>query len=265
MALQRKHLLSAALLLAVVAACSTAPTGRRQFIVVGDGDMAKMGAAAFDEIKGKGKLANDPAAARYVGCVADALIAQLPEASRRQPWEVVLIAEDSANAFALPGGKVGVHTGLLKLATTQDELAAVIGHELAHVVSRHAAERVSQQFATEAALQVADSASGGEHQQLLGLLGAGAQAGVLLPFSRKHESEADELGQRYMAEAGFDPAAAVALWQAMAKANGGQRVPAWLSTHPDPAQRIAKLAKRAPALAPVYQQARAAGRIPKCR
>lgn len=265
MALQRKHLLSAAVLLAVVAACSTAPTGRRQFIVVSDGDMSRMGAAAFDEIKGKGKLANDPAASRYVSCVADALIAQLPESSRRQPWEVVLIAEDSANAFALPGGKVGVHTGLLKVATTQDQLAAVIGHELGHVVARHAAERVSQQFATEAALQVANSATGGERQQLLGLLGVGVQAGVLLPFSRKHESEADELGQRYMAQAGFDPAAAVTLWQAMAQANSGQRVPAWLSTHPDPAQRIARLSKLVPTLAPVYQQARAAGRLPKCK
>lgn len=260
----RRWLLSLPLL-ALIAACSTAPTGRRQFIVVSDGDMSKMGAAAFDDIKGKGKLANDPAASRYVNCVANALIAQLPDAARKQPWEVVLIADDSANAFALPGNKVGVHTGLLKVATTQDELAAVIGHELGHVVSRHAAERVSQQFATEAALSLANSATGGERQQLLGLLGVGVQAGVLLPFSRKHEGEADVLGQRYMAEAGFDPAAAVTLWQNMLKASGNNRPPSWLSTHPDPEDRIRRLTKRAPGLLPAYEQARAAGRQPKCK
>ena len=158
-----------------------------------------------------------------------------------------------------------MHTGLLKVAKDQDQLAAVVGHELGHVISRHAAERVSQQFAAETALQVANSATGGQRQQLLGLLGLGAQAGVILPFSRKHESEADVLGQRYMAQAGFDPNAAAALWQNMVAQGNGSRVPAWISTHPDPQQRIASLQAAAPALMPTYQQARAAGRKPACR
>ncbi len=262
----RKHLptVLAGLVLAALAACATAPTGRKQFILVGDADMARLGATAFDQVKASGKVSTDAGQLRTVRCVADALVAQLPPPWRQQPWEVVVLADDSANAFALPGGKVGVHAGLLKLAANQDQLAAVIGHELAHVVSRHASERVSQQYAAETALQVLDGATGGERRTLLGLLGVGAQAGVLLPFSRQHESEADVLGQRYMAAAGFDPRAAAALWRAMS-AQGGARPPAWLSTHPDPSRRIASLEAAAPGLMPTYEQARAAGRRPACR
>lgn len=262
----RKHFptVLAGLALAVLAACATAPTGRSQLILVGDADMARMGAAAFDQVKASGKLSADAAQLRYVRCVADAVIAQLPAAWRQPPWEVVVLADDSANAFALPGGKVGVHAGLLGVARDADQLAAVIGHELAHVVSRHASERVSQQFAAEAALKAVNSATGGQRQQLMGLLGLGAQAGVLLPFSRQHESEADVLGQRYMAAAGFDPRAAATLWRNMA-ARGGDRPPAFLSTHPAPARRIAALEAAAPGLMPLYDQARAAGRRPACR
>ena len=261
--LPRKLLLGLGLV--VLAACATSPAGRSQFILVSESDMDRMGATAFMQIKGSGKLANDPARIRYVNCVTQALVAQLPEPSRRLGWEVALIADDTPNAFALPGGKLGVNTGLLKVATTQDQLAAVIGHELGHVVSRHAAERVSQQFATQTAMQVINSATGGERQQLLGLLGAGVQAGVVLPFSRLHESEADVLGQRYMASAGFDPSAAATLWENMIRYGGGARVPAFLSTHPDPQQRIRALAAAAPGLMPVYEQARSAGRRPNCR
>ncbi|HLS83641.1 MAG TPA: M48 family metallopeptidase [Arenimonas sp.] len=248
-----------------LAACATAPTGRTQLILVSDADMNRMGVTAFDQIKSQGKVSGNKGQQRYVSCVANALIAQLPSPWRQQPWEVVVIQDDTANAFALPGGKVGVHTGLLKVAANQDQLASVIGHELGHVVSRHAAERVSQQFATETALQVLDAGTGGEKRALLGLLGVGAQAGVLLPFSRKHESEADILGQRYMAAAGFNPEAAPALWRNMVAHSGGQRAPAWLSTHPDPQQRIRELEAAAPSLKPVYDQARAAGRRPACK
>lgn len=261
----RPSKLLAGLALAVLAACTTTPAGRQQLILVSDADMDRMGSTAFAQIKTSGKLANDPARSRYVNCVARALIAQLPEPARSQPWEIALIADDNANAFALPGGKVGVNIGLLTVATNQDQLAAVIGHELGHVVSRHAAERVSQQFATQAALQAVNSATGGQRQQLLGLLGVGAQAGIALPFSRRHEVEADVLGQRYMANAGFDPKAAATLWQNMMARGGGARPPAWLSTHPDPQQRIQAMAAAAPGLMPVYEQARAAGRRPACR
>src|SRR5690606_4524689 len=153
----------------------------------------------FNEMKAKQQTLSGGQQSAYVQCVVQALVAQLPPDWRSLPWETAVFVDDSPNAFALPGGKVGVHTGLFKVATNQDELAAVIGHEMGHMVSRHAAERVSQRYATEAAMQALNSATGGERQQLLGLLGVGAQAGVLLPFSRQHEVEADVLGQRYMA------------------------------------------------------------------
>ncbi|GAB2659595.1 M48 family metallopeptidase [Arenimonas aestuarii] len=250
---------------ALATACTTTPTGRSQLMLVDEAAMDRMGASAFDQIKSSGRLANDPAANRYVRCVADALVQVLPARERQQRWEIVVIQDDSPNAFALPGGKVGVHTGLFKVATTQDQLAAVIGHEMGHMVSRHAAERVSQRFAADAAMQALNSATGGERQQLLGLLGVGAQAGVLLPFSRQHEVEADVLGQRYMAQAGFNPQGAPAVWENMIRATSGNRPPAWLSTHPDPASRVQSLRASAPGLMATYQQARAAGRAPNCR
>lgn len=253
------------MLAGLLAACATAPTGRSQLILVADADMDRMGASAFDQIKSGGKLANDPARLRQARCITDALVAVLPPAHRGKAWEVVLIQDDSPNAFALPGGKIGIHTGLFKVASDQDQLAAVVGHEMGHVVSRHAAERVSQRFAADAALQVLNTATGGERQQLLGLLGVGAQAGVLLPFSRQHESEADLLGQRYMAQAGFDPAGAAVVWENMVRATGGSRAPTFLSTHPDPQARIQSLRAAAPGLKATQEQARAAGRRPNCR
>jgi predicted Zn-dependent protease len=261
----RSSFATAAVFAVLATGCATTPMGRSQLILVDDSAMDRMGASAFDQIKSSGRLANDPAASRYVRCVADALVRVLPTHERQQAWEVVVIQDDSPNAFALPGGKVGVHTGLFKVATNQDQLAAVIGHEMGHMVSRHAAERVSQKFAAEAALQVLNTATGGERQQLLGLLGVGAQAGVLMPFSRQHEVEADVLGQRYMALAGFNPEGAASVWENMMRATSGNRPPAWLSTHPDPAQRARSLRASAPGLMQTYQQARAAGRAPNCR
>lgn len=261
----RSSLALAAVIAVLGAACATTPTGRSQLILVEDSAMDRMGASAFDQIKAGGRLANDPAANRYVRCVADALVRVLPTHERQQAWEVVVIQDDSPNAFALPGGKVGVHTGLFKVATSQDQLAAVIGHEMGHMASRHAAERVSQRYAADAALQALNAATGGERQQLLGLLGVGAQAGILLPFSRQHEVEADVLGQRYMALAGFNPEGAPAVWENMIRATSGNRPPAWLSTHPDPAQRVQSLRASAPGLMATYQQARASGRAPNCR
>ncbi len=253
---------------ALLAACATAPTGRTQLMIVSDSEMSRMGAAAFDQIKSQGKVANDPRRERYVRCIADALIAELPSPWREQTWEVALMADDSANAFALPGGKVGVNTGLLKVATTPDQVAAVVGHELGHVVAKHGAERMSQQLAAQgamAAAAVAGAASGNDNAQALALLGIGATVGVLLPYSRLHESEADELGQRYMAAAGFDPRAAATLWENMQADAGGSRPPALLSTHPDPARRAERLAARAPSLLPIYEAARTDGRAPQCR
>lgn len=258
------------LMLALLAGCATSPTGRSQFIAVSDAQMDQLGATAFEQMKQANRLSRDAGKLATANCVVDALKVALPSQAQRMAWEVRVFEDGNPNAFALPGGKIGINTGMWTVARTQDELAAVLAHELAHVLSRHAAERVSQQMAAGVALEAAQAYSGSrsspEHNRLLmGALGLGAQLGVMLPFSRVHETEADLLGQQLMAEAGFDPAAAVRLWQGMIAAGGGGRVPQLLSTHPGPQNRIAALQARVEALQPVMLQARANGRRPACR
>jgi predicted Zn-dependent protease len=218
-------------------------------------------------MRSEGKFANAPAKRAYATCVADALIRVLPASYARQKWDVQIIDDDSANAFALPGGRIGVNLGMFKVAKTPAELAAVLGHELAHVVANHPAERVSNDLAAQLGVAAASSygaSKGVDPGQLQSVLGMGTQVAYLLPFSRTQESEADVLGQRYMARAGFDPEAAVTLWQNMQKASSGGGGPAFLSTHPSPGDRIGKLAANAPALESIYRAARASGHTPHC-
>lgn len=253
---------------AVLAACATNPSGRKALILIDDRTMNQMGATAFTELKRSGRPSSNATISRYVECVSRKLIAELPDPWRRLEWEVVVFDDDSPNAFALPGGKVGVHTGLLPVARSEDQLAAVIGHELAHVWSQHGAERVSQQFAAQAALSAVEaygSSRGGNSAQAMALIGLGAQVGVLLPFSRLHESEADQRGQDLMAKAGYDPAAAAALWANM-QAASGRSTPQFLSTHPDPARRQQRLAERAQSanVQQLVNRARSAGKGPGC-
>ncbi len=226
----------------VVGACQTSPTGRKQLVLLPEGQMDTMGAQAFSEMKSKQQVERDPATNAYVKCVADAITRAMGE---NRQWEVVVFKEDSANAFALPGGKIGVHTGLLKVAQTPDQLAAVIGHEVGHVIAQHGNERVSQSLATQGGLVAASVAlkdrTGKSYDLVMAGLGLGAQFGVLLPFSRTQESEADIIGLDLMAKAGYDPHQSVELWKNMAKAAGGAAPPEFLSTHPAPESRIANL------------------------
>ncbi|MDR2673749.1 MAG: M48 family metallopeptidase [Opitutaceae bacterium] len=179
-------------------------------------------------------------------------------------WEFVVFDSEQVNAFALPGGKVGVYTGLLKLAASDDELACVMGHEIAHVTSRHGAERVSQSQLVSIGGQLGQAymnykGVGAEKQnQLMSLYGLGAQVGALLPYSRLHETEADTIGLRFAAAAGYDPRAAAVFWKKMAAKNSGGSTPSWLSTHPSDQSRIANLEKLAPQYLPLYENARKA-------
>ena len=265
-----KPILAALATAVLLGGCATAPSGRSQLLLVSDSQMTQLGAASFEQMKASDKLSRDARKSAYVDCIVAARAAELSEPWRSQAWEAQVFAIDSANAFALPGGKVGVNTGLFDVAKNQDQLAAVIGHEIGHVVSRHANERVSHSTLAEAgsglvAAYVGRNSSPEQVKQYVALLGAGTQVGVLLPYSRLHESEADTLGQELMAKAGFDPAGAAALWQNMiAAAGSGASPPRLLSTHPDPAARASALAARAPQLAPVAQAARAAGKRPAC-
>ncbi|WP_154222556.1 M48 family metallopeptidase [Marinicella rhabdoformis] len=247
-------------------ACATSPTGRQQLILVGDSQMTQMGITSFQEMKTSQTISRDREVNQYVQCVTNAILDVMPQGG--QDWEVVVFEAPSANAFALPGGKIGVHTGLLAVAETPAQLATVIGHEIGHVLSRHGAERVSHQLATQTGLQLADvmasqKIEGSTERQMLMLgLGLGAQLGVLLPYSREHESEADVIGLDLMAQAGFNPQESVSLWQNMDKASGSQRQPQFMSTHPNPQKRIQRLQRRMPKALPLYQNS---GRKPNCQ
>ena len=262
--------LAAVALSLMLSACATTPDGRSQVMIVSDTQVNQMGVAAFEQMKANDKTSTVPARSAYAQCIVDALVRQLPDLWRQLPWEAQAFAIAEPNAFALPGGKVGLNTGLLRVADTQDKLAAVLGHEIGHVVYKHAGERISQQQLTQTGVALAGAYAGRNSSPeqvnvLVAALGAGAQVGVLLPFSRKHETEADVYGQRLMAQAGFDPQAAVELWQAMQTATGSAgRPPRFLSTHPDPQGRIEALSNSAPGLRVVYEEAVRAGRRVEC-
>ena len=241
----------------IFAACATSPLGRKQFIIVPDQQMETMGAQAFDEMKGKERIDSDPAVREFIQCVMKRLTPVSEKKMSVSSWDVVVFLNDTANAFALPGGRVGVFTGLLKVAKNDAQLAAVLGHEIGHVIARHGAERVSQQAGTQMGLAALGAIT---HQNphrdtLMGLLGLGAQYGILLPFNRTQESEADYIGLDLMAEAGFDPEQSVELWRNMIVASGGKAPPQWLSTHPASENRIIALQRRMPQALKLYREA----------
>lgn len=266
-----KHWILSLAIAASVAGCATttSSTGRTQYVgAVSEQQLNQLGLQAFAEAKAKGPLSSDPRANAYVRCVVSALVRELPAEQRSASWEAAVFAVKEPNAFALPGGKIGVNTGIMSVARNQDQLAAVLAHEIGHVVDNHHNERITRQMGAGTALQGVAALAGSRYGQgaadTVGQLGGlGLQATFLLPGTRAQETEADVVGQRLMAQAGFNPAQAVDLWQNMIAA-GGARPPEWLSTHPNPQARIQELRARAAALLPTYQQARASGRTPSC-
>lgn len=245
------------LVLGLIVACATSPTGRRQLRLVSEAELSQMGAVAFQQMKTKKPPTRDAKVSGYVNCVADAITAHM---GGSRNWEVQVFDDKAVNAFALPGGKIGVFTGLLKVAKTQDQLASVIGHEVAHVLAGHSASRVSNEMAAQLGVSVLSAASGVDPN----MIGMGANLLLLLPFSRGDETEADILGQEAMARAGFDPRAAIELWRNMAQASQGAP-PEFISTHPAHDTRIENLQNRLAKTMPLYEQARAQGRRPQCR
>lgn len=263
-----KKLVLAIAVAATLAGCKTSPTGRTQLALYSEQQMDQMGVASFEQMKQEQKVDTDAKTNRYVKCIANALIAQLPANYANQQWEVVVFEDDSANAFALPGGKIGVHTGILKVAENQDQLAAVMGHEVGHVIAEHANERVSQnsvlQFGLQAGAAVLEMNNIEYRNAIMQGLGLGAQYGVALPFSRSHESEADVIGLDLMAKAGFNPEGSVALWQNMAKMSE-QRPPEFMSTHPAPENRIRQLQANMTTAQATANKARTGGFAPSCK
>lgn len=252
--------LFAVTLLLLLVACATSPTGRSQLKLFSGEKIAQMGVQSYQQMKEQEPIDHSTTDNRYVKCVANAITRVTGG-----DWEVTVFKDDQVNAFALPGGKIGVYSGLLDVAKTDDQLATVIGHEVGHVLADHGNERVSQQAATQGGLQVVSAFLGGSggagSQAIMSALGLGAQVGILLPFSRTQESEADTIGLELMARAGFDPRQSVQLWQNMAAA-GGEKPAEFMSTHPSNESRINNLQSHMSQAMQLYQQA---PNKPNCR
>lgn len=247
-------------------ACSTSPLGRKQLTALPDSQMNEMGVQSFDQLKKETPIEKDPAINAYVRCVALPITRAALDGTGVADWEIVVFKDANANAFALPGGKIGVHTGLLPVAKTSAQLATVLGHEVGHVIARHSNERVSealglQLLSTAAAITFKDKAY---QPAILAGLGIGAQYGIVLPHSRGQESEADLIGLDLMATAGFDPRESVDLWKNMMVASGGKSPPQFLSTHPSSESRIQNLQERIPQNLLKYEAVEKAGHAPVC-
>jgi predicted Zn-dependent protease len=220
--------------LLILAACTAAPfTKRSQLILVSADEETQLGAQAYKEVLTKSRIDRSDTVVKPIEAVGR----RLEQAADRPDyaWQFTVIDDPKqVNAFALPGGKVAVYTGLLPVAQTTSGLAVVLGHEIGHVVARHGAERISQGLVAQVGGSLLSAVVGGgpTANMILGAYGLGAQVGVLLPFSRTQESEADHIGLILMAKAGYDPRAAVAFWQRMEKQGGGGKTPEFLSTHP---------------------------------
>lgn len=222
--------------------------------------LQEQAAAQFTEMKRSGRVSDDPkynAQVRRVGAqLANALGSDLPQAN----WEYVVFKDDSVNAFAMPGGKIGVHTGLLDLVSSDDELAAVLGHEIAHVTLEHANQRMSAEVLRAVGMFGVAYGTRNEDEETQNLLmtayGLGTQVGIMLPYSRSHELQSDELGLKYAARAGYNPEAALQFWSKMEQASGGGAPPEFLSTHPGYNNRLERLRDAMPEAMEIYQKAR---------
>ena len=219
-------------------------TGRTQLIDMSREQEAALGLQSYQEILAQSQVLTDHEVVDEIRDIASRLVdsARKLDLDPGFEWEVNVIRSDQANAFALPGGKLAVYTGMIPVAENEDALAAVMGHELAHAIARHGAERMAHQklvqFGLMAGSFVLGDMSVQTRRMVVGAMGAGAQYGVLMPFSRKHESEADYLGLILLAHACYDPREAPALWERMGASAGGKAPPEMMSTHPAPETRI---------------------------
>jgi len=254
--LRSRRLVPAAVLL--LAACETVPyTGRSQLNLLPEGSELQMGRQAYAEVLRQSAINRDPVANGQLEGVGRRIAAATGRTDFQ--WRFTLIESQEANAFCLPGGQVAVYTGILPITQDEAGLAVVLGHEISHAIAHHGAERLSQSLliqtglaATQIALANRDPAT---MRQVTSLLGAGAAVGVMLPWSRAQESEADHLGLIFMAKAGYDPHAAVAFWQRMTRAAKGRRPPEFLSDHPSDETRVRQIEAWIPEAMGYYQPA----------
>jgi predicted Zn-dependent protease len=220
-----------------------------------------LGLQSYQQVLSQSKTVESGADYDLVKRVADRLAAATGPAAKGFDWRVSLVDSTEVNAFCLPGGKIVVYTGILPTAQNEAGLATVMGHEMAHATLRHGSERLLQQKATETLLTGVQYSLGDmsyeQQRAVMGALGTGAQYGLLLPFSRRHESEADKIGLTYMARAGYDPREAISFWERMSKATSGSGKPLeFMSTHPSDATRIEQLRQLLPQALEEYQRTR---------
>lgn len=239
----RRQLLGALVAVPLAACSDNALTGRRQLDFVSDDQLARMADQAWAQLRAEAPPADDG--------VLDARLARIgrpiTQAAGRGDlaWEFAVLESPELNAVVLPNGKVAVFRGMMDFARDDAELGAVVGHEVAHILARHPAERVSQQLAAQAGVSLAQILLGGENGEnaelVASVFGLGAAYGVLLPYSRRHELEADRLGVGLMRRAGLDPRGALRLWERMAARRESRLSPEVLSTHPADGRRLAAL------------------------
>lgn len=256
-----KTILSLLIVISLVA-CATTPTGRSQLAFMPDNELDSMGLQAFEDLKKEKAISQDVEENEFVRCITTAITREVGG-----NWEVVVFEDKTLNAFALPGNKIGVHTGLIDLVDNQHQLAAVIGHEIGHVLAKHSNERMSQKMGAQMGISLIAAVAAPQTplgQSALSLLGVGAQYGLIMPFSRLHESEADVMGVELMAKAGFNPSESVTLWQKMAQASQGEQPAEFLSTHPSHETRIDDLRTNLPKAMTIMRQAHTAGKNPNC-
>lgn len=239
-----------------LSACSSSSTGRSQVILFSASELDQMGSSSFAEMKKQTPISKDKATNNFVQCVATAITKNVSKSVHKGDWEVVVFDSPQVNAFALPGGKIGVYTGILNVTENADQLAAIMGHEVAHVIEQHSNERLSankmQNMGMAAATTAAGYADLENKDLLMAGLGLGIQYGAIMPYSRSHESEADIVGQDLMAKSGFEPSASVKLWQNMSKL-GGDAPSEFMSTHPSNQTRIKQLSKHLPVAMKFYK------------
>jgi len=266
-----KSITSFFLIAALLVACATNPvTGRRQLKVVSEAELQSMATQQYRQFLSENKTVSPSADrdAEMVRRVGQRLATAVTNYYRQQKlgdvlegykWEFNLVSNKEANAWVMPGGKCVVYSGLLPITQNEAALANVIGHEISHAIFQHGNERMSQQMAAQglgAGLSIALANKPAATQNIFNqAFGIGAQAGVLLPFSRKHELEADRYGMRWAAIAGYNPREAIALWQRMEKASNGQAPPEFMSTHPSTEHRIQQLQEYLPEALKYYKPA----------
>lgn len=258
-------LVLAIIAIAFLASCTKSPTGRTQFAFMSDAKLSEMGVQSFEQMKSEVPITDNQKLIDFVQCVADQITPNVSKSAHAGNWEVVVFDSEQINAFALPGGKIGVYTGILNITDDQDQLAAIMGHEVAHVIAKHSNERMSSSQAAAgiqalAGIALSDQDASTKKYAMAGI-GLGLQYGVLMPYGRSHEKEADIIGQELMAKSGFNPKAAVELWHNMAKASKGAP-PEFLSTHPSHGTRIDKLTKNLSSTMPMYEQSK---QSPNCK